>query len=73
MTARKPLTTRTAEQDNLLELVNKEYIPFLRQFDGQVRNPKRAFTGSRATFTAFELQVLSILVAAGIATDSTTP
>lgn len=73
MTTRKPLTTRAAEPDNLLELVNKEYVPFIRQLDAQVRNPKKTFTGSRGTFTAFELQVLSILVAAGIATDSTTP
>lgn len=73
MSTRRPLTRVALTGENQLDVLNREIVPFIRQLDGQVRNPTKAFTGSRATFTAFELQVLSILVAAGIAVDSTTP
>lgn len=48
--------------------MNREYIPVLRQVAKGT-----AVTGSRAGMTATELQILNILYAAGIASDSTTP
>lgn len=66
--SRKPLTTRSVTPENLVEMVNREIIPYIRQ-----TTPGTAFTGSRAGMTAAELQFLSILSLAGILVDETTP
>jgi hypothetical protein len=62
------LSTRPLAAEDLVERLNREHIPVLRQV---VKATK--VTGSRATMTATELQILTILYAAGIASDGTTP
>lgn len=64
----KQLTTRAVTSETVVEMLNREVIPFVRQLA-----PRSTVTGSRATMTATELQILAILFTAGIATDGTTP
>lgn len=69
MTTRKALTTQSATKENLLDMVNREYVPVLRQVVKGV-----AVTGSRAGDTvAILTSLLTILTNAGIITDQTTP
>ncbi len=69
MTARKALTTRSVTQQTVVEMLNREVIPVLRQ-----ALPGTAITGSRAGAPIDILaQVLTVLNAAGIITDRTTP
>jgi hypothetical protein len=68
MTQRKGLTTAAIAPGAAEEWLNREGIPFLRQL-----TPGTKITVSRATMTPFELQLLPILVAAGIVQDKTVP
>ena len=68
MSQRKALTTVAINPTMAEEWLNREGIPFLRQL-----TPGTPITVSRATMSAFELQLLPILVAAGIVQDKTVP
>lgn len=70
MTQRKALSTLAVPTDAvaIANRLNYELIPFLRQL-----TPGTQITVSRATMTPFELQLLPVLVAAGIVQDKTVP
>lgn len=69
MTQRKVLTTAPLTKENQLEMLNREVLPVLRQVVKAT-----AVTGSRAGApVAILAEVLTILSAAGIITDKTTP
>lgn len=69
MTQRKVLSTRPATTESLVEMVNREYVPVLRQV-----TKATAVTGSRSGATvAILTSLLAILSNAGIITDQTTP
>lgn len=76
--ARKQLTTRPLEQDSLLQSLNREVIPYLRQTGALVDQLAPAtpptITGSRGGATVAVLTaLLTALAGAGIIKDSTTP
>lgn len=70
MSVRKGLSSSAVPEDaaGIAQRLNYELIPFLRQL-----TPGTKITVSRATMTPFELQLLPVLVAAGIVQDKTVP
>lgn len=78
MAQRKQLTTRPLEKDTLLQSIQREVIPYLRQ-TGQLVEQAAPSTppeivGSRGGATVAVLTLLlATLAAAGIIKDSTTP
>jgi len=78
MAQRKQLTTRPLEQETLLQSLQREVIPYVRQ-TGQlveqvVPSTPPVITGSRGGATVAVLTaLLTTLAAAGIIKDSTTP
>ena len=72
MTQRRILSTRPLDGDDpkaAVEQLNRETIPFIRQLGGGT-----SVVGSRGGATVTVLaQLLSVLNAAGIITDKTTP
>jgi|GEM_PF-2294103 len=78
MAQRKQLTTRPLEKDTLLQSIQREVIPYIRQTGALVEQvaPSTApvITGSRGGATVAVLTLLlTTLAAAGIIKDSTTP
>lgn len=78
MAQRKQLTTRPLEQETLLQSVNRELVPYLRQTGQLVEQVAPSappiITGSRAGAPVFVMtQLLAILNAAGLIKDNTTP
>jgi len=69
---RKAITTAPMTKENALEMANRELIPKLRELASMQRDAE--VTGSRAGNTVAILgELLTILDAAGVITDSTTP
>jgi hypothetical protein len=67
--SRRQLTTRAVTKENIVEMVNREVIPYIRQ-----TTPGTAVMGSVSVDTLFILgTILEILDAAGILVDETTP
>lgn len=65
----KALTTRAVSKENVVDMLNREIVPKLREMA-----PGTVVSGSRGGATAAVLaQVLTALSNAGIITDRTTP
>lgn len=78
MAQRKQLTQRPLEEATLLQSMQREVIPYLRQTGALVEQAVPAsppiITGSRGAGTVAVLTlVLQVLDAAGIVVDQTTP
>jgi len=76
MAQRKQLTTRPFEQETLLQSVNRELIPYVRQTGQLVEqvapSTPPVLTGARGGNAALT-NLIALLAAAGLLKDNTTP